>query len=304
MVAYNPPGTLADVHAYVTGVTAAATQAPSTLRLHVTHANMAGTTFAEVRLSRNDTPPTLRDRLYRVTGTRPAAMELALMPPAGAAGAAAPAIPLTDDAAPLGAVAPAVTDGWTLHVTDADGAASASAGGRLSAHALPTDAERFVLTDAAYAARPDSVRAVKARMRAAEAAAAAAADGVWTAQHEWAGEEMRRVCVGLGGFYAKAGQFLATRVDFGALGAGGWGGSVGAGAGGAGGGGGGREGGRDCPWRVWGAWGSDPAALPAAAVCWPPRRPPPPAGAPGELPPASVAGGGAGGDVAAARTCI
>lgn len=113
MVAYNPPGTLADVHAYVTGVTAAATQAPSTLRLHVTHANMAGTTFAEVRLSRNDTPPTLRDRLYRVTGTRPAAMELALMPPAGAAGAAAPAIPLTDDAAPLGAVAPAVTDGWT-----------------------------------------------------------------------------------------------------------------------------------------------------------------------------------------------
>lgn len=188
MVAYNPPGTLADVHAYVTGVTAAATQAPSTLRLHVTHANMAGTTFAEVRLSRNDTPPTLRDRLYRVTGTRPAAMELALMPPAGAAGAAAPAIPLTDDAAPLGAVAPAVTDGWTLHVTDADGAASASAGGRLSAHALPTDAERFVLTDAAYAARPDSVRAVKARMRAAEAAAAAAAgrepppaDGAWSA---------------------------------------------------------------------------------------------------------------------------
>ncbi|KAK1861247.1 hypothetical protein I4F81_003831 [Pyropia yezoensis] len=94
MVAYNPPGTLADVHAYVTGVTAAATQAPSTLRLHVTHANMAGTTFAE----------------------------------------------------------------------------------------------RFVLTDAAYAARPDSVRAVKARMRAAEAAAAAAAgrepppaDGAWSA---------------------------------------------------------------------------------------------------------------------------
>lgn len=82
-------------------------------------------------------------------------------------------IPLTDDAVPLGAYAPA--DGWTLHVTDADGAASVSAGGRLAADAVPTDAERFVLSDAAYAARPDSVRAIKSRVRAAEAAAAVAA---------------------------------------------------------------------------------------------------------------------------------
>ncbi|GAB0494391.1 hypothetical protein MMPV_005684 [Pyropia vietnamensis] len=176
MVAYNPPATLADVHAYITGVTAAATQAPSTLRLHVTHANMTGTTFAELRLSRNDTPPTLRERLYRVTGTRPAAMGLSLVPPAGAVGPDAVAtIPLTDDAAPLGAVAPAITDGWTIHVTDSDGSASASAGGRLAADAVPSDTERFVLSDDAYAARPNSVRAVKARMRAAEAAAAVAA---------------------------------------------------------------------------------------------------------------------------------
>ena len=171
MAAYRPPANLADVAAYVTAPTNAQSQAATTVRLHVTHANMPGRTFAELRLSRHDTPPALRDRLYTVTGTRPDAMGLHLIPSGGAAATAAAtaAIPLTDDRVPLGYHSPA--DGWTLHVTDADGAASASAGGRLAADATPTADERFVLSDAAYAARPDSYRSVKARMRAAEAAA-------------------------------------------------------------------------------------------------------------------------------------
>ncbi|OSX71505.1 hypothetical protein BU14_0526s0006 [Porphyra umbilicalis] len=59
------------------------------------------------------------------------------------------------------------------------------------------------------------VRAAAAAVRAGGGAAGRdAAAAVWARQHAWAGRAMRGVCVGLGGFYAKAGQFLATRVDF------------------------------------------------------------------------------------------
>ncbi|WFC97041.1 hypothetical protein MBRA1_003708 [Malassezia brasiliensis] len=107
-------------------------------------------------------------RIERVTGVPPAAQRLSLYAshdlrdgqPSGAA-RALPTPPLAPDAAPLAAWG--VQDGMLLRVDDARGAA------------LPDDVEKYEMSDEAYAARRDSVRAFKQAHQLGRFAPAAAA---------------------------------------------------------------------------------------------------------------------------------
>ncbi len=57
-----------------------------------------------------------------------------------------------------------------------------------------------------------ALRAVRARDP--PEAVKAAVDALWAQRHARAGEDMYRLCLGLRGFYMKAGQFIGSRADF------------------------------------------------------------------------------------------
>lgn len=151
---YRVPTNLPAVIDYVTGSSAGQAQAADTVLLRVVHSNLSAV-FPELRLSRSMPVSALKDKLYAHTGTRPALMRALLL-----RGGAPPAVPLSDDARPLGFYSPA--DGDTLRVVD-DDPHSASKGGWLEDVRL---VQKFELSDEQYRSRPDNYLAYKERMRA------------------------------------------------------------------------------------------------------------------------------------------
>jgi tubulin-specific chaperone B len=151
---YKMPTNVAAVRDYVTGQSSGQAQSSDTVLLRVTHSNLTAV-FPELRLSRSMPIEQLKDKLYAHTGTRPAFMRVLLLH-----GGAPPAVPLAEDARPLGYYSPAAF-GDTLRVVD-DDPHSASKGGWLEDVGL---VEKFALSDEEYRKRPGNYLEYKEKMR-------------------------------------------------------------------------------------------------------------------------------------------
>jgi len=124
----------------------------------VTHDALKSRTFPELRVDLATRVGELKHKLYRHTGTAPAAQRLVLLRPGGGS------VPLADDARPLGYYG--ARSGMELRVFDTDPNSVVNQG-YVDNTAL---VEKYVMPDEVYDRREDSVRRFKQREREAKQA--------------------------------------------------------------------------------------------------------------------------------------